>query len=131
MLVTDRDGVIHLPFLLQFCGGSGGGDIKLSHLGTAPCTSRPCPCHHAAHCSAQALEQHSQPPLPLGGESIQSRRVNLLAKRLNPAETFPKLTLKCFLLYRFSEGTDSKGNLALDQGEGAFVAAERVVYPED
>lgn len=32
VLVTNRDGVIHLCFLLWFCGGSGGGDTKLSHL---------------------------------------------------------------------------------------------------
>lgn len=32
VLVTNRDGVIHLHFLLWFCGGSGGGDTKLSHL---------------------------------------------------------------------------------------------------
>lgn len=32
VLVTNRDGVIHLPFLLWFWGGSGGGETKLSHL---------------------------------------------------------------------------------------------------
>lgn len=32
VLVTNGDGVIHLPFLLWFCGGSGGDETKLSHL---------------------------------------------------------------------------------------------------
>lgn len=31
MLQGNRNGVVHLPFLLQVCGGSGGGDVKLSH----------------------------------------------------------------------------------------------------
>lgn len=138
VLVTGMtwNGVIHLPFPLWFCGGSRGGDIKLSHQwlciwACPPVPAGPVPVAIQLTAVPKPWSSTLSPSLPLGGESIRSRRVSLLAKPLTQAETFPKLTLKCFLVYRSSKETDSNGNLALGQREGAFVAAEIVVHPED
>lgn len=112
--------VVDVEFRRDSASHSGGGDKAQPpvsvHLGPATCSFMPCSCDHTAHCSAQALEQHSWNPLPLGGESIQSRRVSLLANSLTQADTFPKWTLKPFVVYRSSNETDSNGNLALGQG---------------
>lgn len=133
VLLSNGNGVMSLPFLLRLCGGSGGdghvngrGCLVLHALSLWPYSPLRCPIPAAALSAPTAprewisLHQKSR---SLGKAISPSRNISLI----NPSV----LPCKCCVQVQKGDWHHLNGNLVLGQHEGAFVAAEILVPPED